>query len=265
VRARHAWYVRAAVSGWRLRSSGTIAAVAALLAVSGCGGGPRQDEGEPTGNFPVSVTTARFPAAQRMSEHTHMVIAVRNVGDKVIPNPAVTICNISCQPSRQRGSGTASAVFSDNVSPPTVSGPAENVHQSGLASSSRPVWILEQGPGKCIGIDGVSCAGGGGAGADVTAYANTWAQGRPLKPGETATFDWSVIAVKPGSHVVAFQVGAGLNGLAHAVVQGGATPSSCASRPGSSPACAGGTFNVTISRTPPKSYVSDGGQIINTP
>jgi hypothetical protein len=220
-----------------LRSSGTIAAVAALFAIGGCSG-QRQDADEPAANFPVNVTTATFPAAQRMSEHTHMVIVVRNAGHRAIPDLAVTICNVSCGTTRQANSAVGSAVFSE-VKP-----------QRNLADPSRPVWIVDQGPGKCVAVDRNTCLEGGGAGADVTAYDNTWALGRPLKPGGTATFDWSVTAVKPGSHVVSYQVAAGLNGLAHAV-EGGAIP--------------GGTFHVTISSQPQVSYVADGGQIVTRP
>ena len=49
----------------------------------------------------------------------------------------------------------------------------------GLASHSRPAWVVNRGPGPC----GYSCQQGG-AGSAVTAYSNTWALG-PLKPGKT--------------------------------------------------------------------------------
>ncbi|MGH2885753.1 MAG: hypothetical protein ACRDPA_24155 [Solirubrobacteraceae bacterium] len=75
------------------RSLGLICCAAVV--VSACGGGTRQDASEPSGNFPVSVTTATFPGSQRLSEHTHLVLAVRNAGSETIPNIAVTICNVT--------------------------------------------------------------------------------------------------------------------------------------------------------------------------
>src|ERR1700733_5859076 len=77
------------------RRVGFICGVLALL-LSACGGGARQDASEPSGNFPVVVTTASFPASQRLSGHSHFVLAIRNTGSKTIPNIAVTICNVTC-------------------------------------------------------------------------------------------------------------------------------------------------------------------------
>jgi hypothetical protein len=227
-----AWYVAPAVTRWRVRSSWTIAA-AVLAGVSGCGGGARQDVNEATGKFPVTVTTARFPASQRLAQHTHMVIAVRNAGNKTIPDVAVTVCNVSCDAPAQPGSGTGTAAFS------------ENINQPGLANPSRPVWIVDRPPGPCQ----FSCHSGGPGGA-VTAYSNTWALGR-LAPGATATFDWGVTAIKPGRHVIQYSVAAGLNGKARAVLAGGGRPS--------------GVFKVTVASKPQQSYVSNSGQIVGAP
>jgi hypothetical protein len=81
----------------------------------------------------------------------------------------------------------------------------------------------------------------------VTAETNTWALGS-LKPGETATFDWGVTAVIAGTHVIEYQVAAGLNGKAKAVLAGGGQPK--------------GTFTVKISSAPQQSYVNDKGQVV---
>jgi hypothetical protein len=215
-----------------VRSSWTIAA-AALAVVSGCGGGARQDANEPHGKYQVEVTTARFPSTQRLAQHTHLVIAIRNAGNHTIPDVAVTVCNVTCKASAQSGSGTGAAAF------------AENLNMTGLAAPARPVWIVDRPPGPCQ----YSCQSGGPGGA-VTAYSNTWALGR-LKPGATATFDWDVTAIKPGRHVIEYAVAAGLNGYAKAVLSSGVTPS--------------GTFNVTVLSKPSRSYVANNGQIVNTP
>jgi hypothetical protein len=211
-----------------VRSSGTIAAVVALFAVSACGGGSRQDVQEPSGNFTVDVPVARFPASQQLAQHTHLVIAVRNSGTKTIPDVAVTITDPSA--------GTAVQAFGEQLS--TAGG------TQGLASHSRPVWIVDRPPGMCS----YSCKARG-PGAAVTAYSDTWALG-PLKPGATATFDWGVTAVKAGTHKVQYHVAAGLNGKTTAVLSGGGQPI--------------GTFRVTVGSAPQQSYVNNQGHVIKT-
>jgi hypothetical protein len=195
-----------------LRRTGPICAVLAALLLGGCGGGRRQDATEPNGNFTVQVTTASFPSSQRLSEHTHLVLAVHNLSGKTLPDVAVTICNVTCAYPAPPGEGTSAAAFSENLQMP------------GLAHRSRPVWVVEQPPGACdFGCAASSPSGAGGPGGAVTAYANTWALGR-LPPRRTAKFDWAVTAVKPGRHVVAWEVAAGLNGKAKAVLPTGRSP-----------------------------------------
>jgi hypothetical protein len=213
-----------------MRRCGLVAGVAAALALSACGGDQSQAASEPSGNFPVSVSAATFPASQRLAQHTHLVIAVRNAGHKTIPNVAVTICNVTCAYPAKKGEGSSSQAFAAGIS------------QSYLANPSRPLWIIDRAPGAC----GYSCQNGG-QGAAVTAYANTWALGR-LAPGKTARFDWTVTAVKAGKHVVAWQVAAGLNGKAKAVLANGSAPH--------------GRFAVRVATAPAQSYVNNNGQIV---
>jgi hypothetical protein len=218
------------------------AGLAAALAVAGCGSGARQDASEPSGKFPVLVTSASFPSAQRLSQHSHLVISIRNAGSKTIPNLAVTICNVTCTYSPralQLHEGTSVAAFS------------QYLDQAGLASHSRPVWVVDRPPGPCHGASGYSCQNGGAGGA-ASADANTWQNG-PLKPGATATFNWAVTAVAPGKFVVAWEIAAGTAGKAKAVLQTGSSP--CGETP-----C--GTFPVTVAQAPAQSYVNDAGQIV---
>jgi hypothetical protein len=209
-----------------------VAGVGVALALSACGGGQNQAASEPSGNFTVAVSTARFPASQKLAQHTHLVIAVHNEGAKTIPDVAVTICNVTCAYPARKGEGSSSQAF------------GANIDQSDLANPSRPLWVIDRGPGVC----GYSCQNGG-QGAAVTAYANTWALGR-LAPGKTARFDWAVTAVKAGKHVVAWQVAAGLNGKAKAVLSNGSAPK--------------GTFAVKVDTAPARSYVNNNGQIVTT-
>lgn len=217
------------------RGAGTRLAVvaaglAAVLALAGCGSGTRQDANQPTGKFPVQVTAASFPGFQRLAQHTNLVISVRNTGSKTIPNLAVTICNTTCGYPAPVGQGTSVAAF------------AQYLNQPGLASHSRPVWVVDRPPGQC----GYSCANGG-AGSDASAATNTW-QGGPLKPGDSRTFNWAVTAVAPGKFVVAWEIAAGIYGGAKAVLSDGSTPS--------------GKFAVTIAKAPAQSYVNDAGQVV---
>jgi hypothetical protein len=200
------------------------------LGLSACGGGQRQDVSEPSGKFKVSVSTARFPTAQKLSQHAHLVIAVRNSGPRAIPNVAVTICNVTCAYPAPKGEGSSSQAF------------AAQINQTYLANPSRPEWIVDRGPGPC----GYSCQNGG-QGAGVTAYSNTWALGR-LAPGHTVRFDWAVTAVQAGRHVLAWEVAAGLNGKARAVLADGTKPR--------------GRFAVNVGRAPAQSYVNNNGQIV---
>lgn len=202
----------------------TIGAVAPIVVLSSCGGSATQDANEPSGPFPVSVAAATFPSVQRLAQHTHLVISVRNAGTKTIPDVAVTITNPA--------TGTAAQAFGHLLSGTT----------QGLASRSRPVWIIDRPPGPC----GYSCQAGG-PGAAVTAYANTWAMG-PLRPGATATFDWAVTAVKAGTHIVQYRIAAGLGGKAKAVLAGGGIPT--------------GKFKVIVTTRPKRSFVNNKGQIV---
>jgi len=220
------------------RRVGFICGVLALL-LSACGGGARQDANEPSGNFLVVVTTASFPASQRLSGHSHFVLAIRNTGSKTIPNIAVTICNVTCAYPAPAGEGTTAGAF------------AQDLQMQGLANASRPVWVVDRPPGACnYGCKANSPGGEGGPGGAVTAYSNTWALGA-LSPGRTARFDWAVTAVAPGRHVVAWEVAAGLNGKAKAVLSNGSAPH--------------GTFTVNISTAPAQTYVNNSGQIVTTP
>ncbi len=203
------------------------------VTLSACGSGARQDVNEPTGKFTVSIPAARFPAAQRLSQHTHLIIAVRNDGLQTIPNVAVTICNVTCTYPAPAGEGTSAQAF------------AQDLNMAGLANPSRPVWIVDRPPGPC----NYSCQSGAPGGA-VTAYSNTWALGA-LKPGATAKFDWAVTAVAPGKHVVAWEIAAGLNGKAKAVLADGSKPR--------------GTFVVNVNSAPAQTYVNANGQVLTTP
>jgi hypothetical protein len=87
------------------------------LALTGCGGGERQDANEPSGTFQVAVVRASFPTKQHLAQPERFVIAVRNTGHEDVPNVAVTVSSF-----------------------------AERSEQAGLADPERAVWIIDSSP-----------------------------------------------------------------------------------------------------------------------
>ena len=159
-----------------------------LLAVAGCGGGERQDENEPEGNFPVEVVEAKFPEDQKLAKSSDLVVTVRNAGQETIPNIAMT-----------------------------VEGFDEDKDDPELADPSRPVFAIN---GVQVEIAGFPEAKDAAPRGCDTAYVNTWACG-PLRPGAERTFRWSVTAVRAGDFELSWRVAAGLDGKAKAVAPGG--------------------------------------------
>ena len=192
--------------------------------VAGCGG-TEQNAGEPHGQFPVAIRSS-FPSSQRLAEQTSFLVRIKNVGSRPLPDVAVTVLNPKY--------GTSAQAFGTLIA-------ANGSGQPILATRSRPVWIIDQAPGRC----GYSCRSRGPGGA-ATAYSNTWALGR-LGPGRTAVFRWKLTAVQPGAYTVEYEIAAGLNGYAKAVL---------ADR---SPAR--GHFDVRISSAPPNVMVQSNGKV----
>ena len=170
--------------------------------------------------------TASFPATQRLAQVTRLLVTVRNVGTGTLPNVAVTITDPPY--------GTSAEAFSKLVAP-----------APGLASRSRPVWIIDRPPGPCT----FGCAAGGPGGA-VTAYPDTWALG-PLAPSHAVTFGWTVTAVQPGVYTVAYRVAAALNGRAAAILPGGRAVA--------------GRFRIKVLAQPEQEHVNDRGQVVYGP
>src|SRR5205085_6477181 len=80
--------------GMGLLRVGTAGALLALVA-TGCGGGQRQDAHEPSGTFDVNVVKDEFPLSQHIAQQSRLRISVRNVGNKTVPNIAVTVKGLS--------------------------------------------------------------------------------------------------------------------------------------------------------------------------
>jgi len=202
----------------------------AALALSACGGGgERQDADEPEGEFSVDVSSAQFPTRQRLAETADLRLAVENTGDEEIPELAVTVFvddGTGAVSSGAGGQGSFS-VRSD---------------QPGLASPSRPVWILEN---KYPRIAGDAAPLGSSPG--TTAQTNTFAFG-PLPAGEAREMIWRVTPVRGGTYTLNYEIAAGLQGKAEAVTADGSEPE--------------GKFVVTISTRPPQASVDDQGNVV---
>jgi hypothetical protein len=155
--------------------------IAALAAVSGCGGQVQSDN-EPEGDYKLAVSEASFPAKQAIAEQSTMRIRVRNEEQKTIPDVAVTVETKGSGGGGEDGAGLTA--FGQKAS------------DSRLADPNRPIWVLDQEP-----------RGG------TSAYSNTWTLG-PLEGGETKTFEWKLTAVEPGTYSLAYKVAPGLDGKA---------------------------------------------------
>ena len=188
---------------------GRAAAVAAVaLAIAGCGDDARQDADVPEATYTVSEPVVDFPRRQDLAEDAVVTIAVRNTGDREIPNLAATI-----EAGRD---GTQAAAFG------TLS------TQKGLATRSRPVWIVDEGYG-------------------ATAFANTWAIG-PVAPGETGTFRWRISSTRAGRWDVRWRLAGGLGNRARVALADGEP--------------ARGSIVVDVSGLPGQARVDENGDVV---
>ncbi len=188
-----------------------------MALAAGCGGGTRQDAHEPDATFTVAVVHSSFPAVQAIARPATMTLSVHNKSTATMPNVAVTIDSL---------------------------GYVSNLPE--LASSKRPIWVVERGPGavpkRPVQSQAISAPGGG-----QTAYVNTWALG-PLPPGHTQTFTWLVTPVKSGLYTVHYTIAAGLTGRSRARLADGSIPH--------------GHFKVAIAPRPPARHVNpETGQV----
>lgn len=164
-------------------------ALGATALAAGCGAA-RQDAHEARGEFPLHVLSAIFPARQSIAKPATLELRVQNKGAHTIPNIAVTVDSFAYASTYPR-----------------------------LASTQRPVWVIEEGPGPRapVPVESQAVSPPGGA---QSAYVNTWALG-PLAPGSSQTFEWRVVPVRSGTFTVHYALAAGLAGKAKAVAAAG--------------------------------------------
>jgi len=98
--------------------AGLIVLASLSLAAAGCGGGgERQDADEPSGTYKIQVVDAKFPEKQSLAKRSHMIITVKNVDTKTIPNVAVTVKSFD-----------------------------KRANDPNLADPRRPVFVVNTGP-----------------------------------------------------------------------------------------------------------------------
>jgi hypothetical protein len=206
------------------------------IALTGCGSGPKQDEDEPSGRFPVQVISASFPSDQQLAQTSNMTLVVRNPGPKKIPVINVTV---KCRGTKGGSGGSASNSGSG------TGGFSYRTTQKGVADPSRPQFIVNRIPTR---TPRVYDQGRLDPLERSSAYVDTYPLGA-LKAGRSATFRWNVTAVKPGPFHICFQVNAGLDGKAKAV-------------PASSGESINGSFDGEIAGAPPQSHVGQDGKTV---
>jgi hypothetical protein len=192
------------------RRLAVLAAAGLVLALVGTGcGEDRQDADAPSGEFSVDVVDASFPAKQRIAEAATLKLEVENTGTRPVPQLAVTV---ETEPAQD---GAAPVAFGQASDDPT------------LASSARPVWIVDEGP----------------PGGD-SAYTNTWAVG-PLGAGQTRTVEWQLTAARAGRYTVRWRLAPALEGDV-SLAEGNTE----------------GEFDVRISDEPVPARVGEDGEVV---
>jgi hypothetical protein len=221
-----------------------LACATSLVAV-GCGGGDRQDEDEPEGEFPVEVVSAEFPDEQKLAKDSKMVIVVRNAGSEEIPVISITV-ECPGQKGRQGEDDDRSAGSGGSPSGSGSQGGGFNYRTTfpGVADPSRPQFVVNTIPtrtprdydrGRLDPLERSS------------AYVSTFPLGK-LAPNREATFVWDVTAVRSGPFKICWKVNAGLDGKAKA-------------RPFQGTPIAG-EFTGTVSDAAPDARIADDGRTV---
>jgi hypothetical protein len=202
-----------------------VAVAVPALVAAGCGGSPVQDAKAPRGNFQVSVDRADFPSDQQLARNSTMTIAVRNSGNRTVPNVNVTL---KCGPG--------------------LAGSFQTLSQNpDVADPRRPQFVLDTLPTRTSTnrptLDPAPVE-------RTSAVTDTYPLGQ-LPPGQTFTFKWKVTAAIAGPFRVCYHVNADLYGDAHAVPGAGSLPLA-------------GSFTGTISNAAPRACVGADGTSVTT-
>ncbi|HMJ02436.1 MAG TPA: hypothetical protein VK506_05815 [Conexibacter sp.] len=197
-----------------LRGATAATTAVALALAAGCGGDDEPDT-EPIASYRVGAPVATFPAQQQLAHAVELSIAVKNTGRRTIPNVAATL-----RTGGGDGDSLADAFSSRNEA-------------EGLASRTRPVWIVDEGP-----LNG------------DTAFGNTWALGS-IAPGRTRTFRWRVVPVRAGRYELRYRLFGSTSGRSQLRLRDGSAPH--------------GSLDVRVSGKPAQVRVTPDGKIVPIP
>jgi hypothetical protein len=161
----------------------------------------------------VAIPVRSFPARQSLAEHVQLRLNVRNDSTRTIPNVSATL------ETGTGANGVGVVAF------------ASRLQAKGLASTSRPVWIVDDGP-----LSG------------DTAYANTWALGS-IRPHDTRNFIWSVVPVRAGHYKLRYRLTGSTTGRSQLRLANGDA--------------ARGSFDVDVSGKPAEVRVTPDGKIVS--
>ncbi|HTY98060.1 MAG TPA: hypothetical protein VMB91_13530 [Solirubrobacteraceae bacterium] len=165
----------------RPRDAPAALALLAVVVLAGCGGGSRQDANEPEATYRMRATRVSFPHLQAVSRPVTLEVVLRNVGTQTVPAATVTVDSLTYA-SRY----------------------------AALADPTRPIWVIERGPGA-IAIPPVESQEVSPPGGAQTAATKTWSLGS-VPPGHSARFVWKLVPVKPGTYTLHFAYAAGVAG-----------------------------------------------------
>jgi hypothetical protein len=116
------------------------------VGLTACGGGERQDEDEPEGEFPVEVTAAEFAPKQDLAETNDLTLSVENTGDETVPNLAITMFTIAeADDAEEIDPGEAGASIDDeNVDPEELAEQVEEELQEELEQAGEDEETTEE-------------------------------------------------------------------------------------------------------------------------
>lgn len=171
--------------------------VALALSLGACGGGSEAGGEEAPRAYPVEVTTAKLPTAQRLGETVLLRLGARNTGQRTVPSLTMGF--------EVEGEGGAVS-----ATPFAIRSPEPE-----LAQPDRPVWVLSEHYPRLAGQAGPA----GGETASETVY-----DFGPLPAGETVTAVWELSAVRTGRYTLHYEIDASLDGSARAETAAGVQP-----------------------------------------
>lgn len=158
----------------------------------------------------LEVVRASFPAHQAIAKPVQLELEVRNGAAAPVAGLALSVHSFYYRSSYPQ-----------------------------LADASRPVWIVDEGPGAKPQLP-VATVPFDSPGGDVSDNQAVWLTGA-LGAGQTRTFSWRLTPVRGGRHTIAYALFAGARASSGLRAEGAALR---------------GSFSVQIAPAPPSRFVN---------